>query len=206
MESIEYLKYIVNEIHTVIVATVDGEGLPVTVAIDMMDFDDNNLYFLTAKGKGFYDRLKNTEFLAFTGVKGEDTLSRVAVSIRGKVREIGYDKISELLEKNRYMYEIYPTDESRRALTAFQIYEGIGEWFDLSKKPIERFCFSFGTENNRTGGYFIADRCIGCDKCVKVCPQNCIVTVNIPYTIEQNHCLHCGSCLTACPVGAVERR
>ena len=32
-----YLRYIVNEIHTTIVATVDDEGLPVTAAIDMMD-------------------------------------------------------------------------------------------------------------------------------------------------------------------------
>ena len=32
-----YLHYIVNEIHTTIVATVDDEGLPVTAAIDMMD-------------------------------------------------------------------------------------------------------------------------------------------------------------------------
>ena len=31
------------------------------------------------------------------------------------------------------MYEIYPTEESRRALTVFKICEGRGEWFDLSK-------------------------------------------------------------------------
>ena len=29
-----YFRYIVNEIHTTIVATVDDEGLPVTAAID----------------------------------------------------------------------------------------------------------------------------------------------------------------------------
>ena len=52
-----YFRYLVNEIHTTIVATVDDEGLPVTAAIDMMDCDENSLYFLTAKGKGFYDRL-----------------------------------------------------------------------------------------------------------------------------------------------------
>ena len=57
-----------------------------------MDADDNSLYFLTAKGKTFYDRLKDQGFLAFTGMKGEDTLSRVAVSVRGKVRELGYKK------------------------------------------------------------------------------------------------------------------
>ena len=51
METKEYLKYIVEEIHTTIVATVDDEGLPVTAAIDMMDYDNDSLYFLTAKGK-----------------------------------------------------------------------------------------------------------------------------------------------------------
>ncbi len=51
MKTVDYLSYIVNEIHTTIVATVDDEGLPVTAAIDMMDCDDNSLYFLTAKGK-----------------------------------------------------------------------------------------------------------------------------------------------------------
>ena len=58
MEAKDYLAYIVNEIHTTIVATVDDEGLPVTAAIDMMDSDESSLYFLTAKGKGFYNRLK----------------------------------------------------------------------------------------------------------------------------------------------------
>ena len=56
METKEYLDYIANEIHRTIVATVDDEGLPVTAAIDMMDSDEKSLYFLTAKGKGFYDR------------------------------------------------------------------------------------------------------------------------------------------------------
>ena len=55
---------VATEIHTVIVATVDDDGLPVTSAIDMMDADEGGLYFLTAKGKGFYDRLKKREFLA----------------------------------------------------------------------------------------------------------------------------------------------
>ena len=96
METKEYLDIIANEIHRTIVATVDDEGLPVTAAIDMMDSDENSLYFLTAKGKGFYDRLKKREFLALTAMKGEDTMSSVAVSIRGKVRELGYDKIPEM--------------------------------------------------------------------------------------------------------------
>ena len=69
-----YLKYLVKEIHTTVVATVDDAGLPVTAAIDMMDYDDGGLYFLTAKGKGFYDRLKKRGILALTGTKGTDTI------------------------------------------------------------------------------------------------------------------------------------
>ena len=167
METKDYLNYIVHEIHRTIVATVDDEGLPVTAAIDMMDCDDDSLYFLTAKGKGFYDRLIKRGYLAFTAMKGEDTMSSVAVSIRGKVRELGYDRIPELFEKNPYMHQIYPTEESMKALTVFQIYEGSGEWFDLSKKPIERASFTFGGSEKKTEGYFITDSCIGCGSCDK---------------------------------------
>ena len=206
-----YLRYIVNEIHTTIVATVDDEGLPVTAAIDMMDADENGLYFLTARGKSFYDRLKKRGFLALTALKGEDTMTNVAVSVRGKVRELGYDRIPELFNKNPYMHTIYPTEESMKALTVFQIYEGSGEWFDLSKKPIERASFTFGSEKAEQAaknpeGYYITDTCIGCGSCAAVCPQSCIITDSVPHVIEQEHCLHCGNCLEACQVGAVERR
>lgn len=206
METKDYLNYVVHEIHRTIVATVDDEGLPVTAAIDMMDCDDNSLYFLTAKGKGIYDRLIRRQFLAFTAMKGEDTMSTVAVSIRGKVRELGYDRIPELFDKNPYMHQIYPTEESMKALTVFQIYEGSGEWFDLSRKPIERASFTFSGADKKAEGYFITDSCIGCGSCVAVCPQDCIRQDSIPLRIEQEHCLHCGNCMTACPVGAVVRR
>ena len=206
MTAKDYLDYLVREIHTTIVATVDDEGLPVTAAIDMMDCDENGLYFLTAKGKSFYDRLVKRGFLALTAIKGEDTMSSVAVSVRGKVRELGYDRIPELFEKNPYMHEIYPTEESMHALTVFQIYEGTGEWFDLSKKPIERDSFTFGNAQKKEEGYFITDACIGCGNCAAVCPQQCIDTTDNPHVIRQENCLHCGNCMTVCPVGAVVRR
>ena len=206
METKDYFSFLVNEIHTTVVATVDEECLPVTAAIDMMDYDENSLYFLTAKGKGFYDRLVKQGFLAFTALKGEDMMSSVALSVCGRVRELGYDKIPELFEKNPYMHEIYPTEESMHALTVFQIYEGTGEWFDLREKPIERASFSFGNAEKKLEGYFITDACMGCGSCAAVCPQNCIIMDGIPYVIEQEHCLHCGNCFEACPVGAVERR
>lgn len=108
MQTKDYLQYIATKIHSTVFATVDGEGRPVTCAIDIMDWDETGLYFLTAKGKNFYDRLKANENIAFTAMKGEDTLSCVAVSVQGKAKEIGPEKLSDLFRKNSYMEKIYP--------------------------------------------------------------------------------------------------
>lgn len=102
MDVREYFDFIVNRVHTVVLATVDAAGRPVTCAADMMDYDENGLYFLTAKGKQFYARLKGSEQIAFTAMKGKDTLSCTAVSVQGKAEEIGTDKLTELFRKNPY--------------------------------------------------------------------------------------------------------
>lgn len=205
MTAADFLSYIQNEIHTTVVATVDDNGLPITCAIDMMDADSNGLYFLTAKGKGFYDRLKKRNYLALTGIKGEDTMHCVAVSVRGKVKELGSDRLPCLFEKNPYMYEIYPTAESQKALTVFQLYEGNGEWFDLSRKPIERASFTFGGVEEKREGYLITSACSGCRACEAVCPQSCIDFTGMPAVIQQKNCLHCGNCMKVCPQNAIIR-
>ena len=192
------LAFLEKEIHSVIMATVDDLGLPVTCAVDIMDSDDNGLYFLTAKGKGFYHRLVKQGCVALTGIKGSDTMSCIAVSVRGKVEEIGNKRLDRLLNKNPYMLEIYPTEQSREALTVFRLYEGGGEWFDLSKKPIERLAFSVGGTNLTAHGYVITERCIGCGMCGNVCPQNCIDFEKTPAVIIKEHCLHCGNCFSVC--------
>ena len=95
---------------------------------------------------------------------------------------------------------------SRSALTVFKIYEGSGEYFDLSKKPIERAEFAFGGASEQHGGYFVTDRCIGCRLCYSKCLQKCIDITRKPAVIAQEHCLHCGSCFEICPARAIERR
>ena len=203
MTAKDYLEYIVEQIHSTVVATVDEDGLPVTCVIDMMYDDENGLYFLTARGKSFYKRLKDKGFIALSGKNGEDTMSCVAVSVRGKVKEIGSDMLDFLFEKNPYMFEIYPTEDSRKALTVFQLYEGSGEWFDLSKKPIERDSFSFGGAENKASGYFVTETCIGCGACLNDCPQSCIDMTDGKAVIREQNCLYCGNCAAICPVGAV---
>lgn len=199
------LSFLTNEIHTVVASTIDDAGLPVTCAIDMMDSDENSLYFLTARGKGFYHRLKRQKFIALTGVKGRDTMSSVAVSVRGSVEEAGDIVLSHLLEKNPYMLEIYPTAESRKALSAFRIYDGSGEFFDLSVKPIVRKFFGFGSCISESDVMEISDSCTDCGLCLAACPQQCIDSGTVPFRIRSENCLMCGRCIEICPQKAVSK-
>lgn len=130
-------------------------------------------------------------------------MSCVAVSVRGKVEESGNEMLSLLFEKNSYVNEIYPTEQSRTALAVFRIYGGTGEWFDLSKKPVERAGFSFGGAAVTNEGYFVSDDCIGCKLCYSKCPQKCIDISAKPAVIKQENCLHCGNCFEICPVRAI---
>lgn len=70
MTAKDYLAFIVEQIHSTVVATVDSDGLPVTCVIDMMYANDNGLYFLTAKGKNFYRRLKDKGYPCLIRQKG----------------------------------------------------------------------------------------------------------------------------------------
>ena len=91
-------------------------------------------------------------------------------------------------------------------MTGFQIYEGSGEWFDLSKKPVERASFSFGGINIPKNGYEIGEKCIGCGKCANVCPAKAIKMKNKLPKIDRSACIHCFCCQEFCPKGAMKVR
>ena len=192
-----YLAFLQKEIHSAAFATIAADGRPQVRIIDIMLSDEHSLYFLTANGKEFYRQLIEQQFVAVTGVKDQK-----AVSLRGKVRIADPVLLDEMFEQNPYMKEIYPKD-TRKALEAFQIYEGEGEFFDLTCKPVFREVFTLSGDAAHTLSYHITDACIGCGRCIAVCPQSCISSDIVPYRIAAEHCLHCGACKKACPSDAV---
>ena len=206
MNTVDVFRFLQKNIHTVVMATVNEYGLPETRVIDVMLYDNEGIYFLTAKGKRFYDSLIKNNYIAVSGFKGNDTLSSVAISVCGYVTELGDKLLDRIFTENPYMNEIYPTIQSRQALTVFKLCSGTGEYFDLSKKPIERYSFSFGNTESIQHGYFINNNCIACGKCADVCPQNCITVDEQQAVINSKNCLHCGNCLNICPANAVERK
>lgn len=189
-----YLEILVEKIHSCTVATIGYDGHPVTRIIDMMYYDDGGIYFLTAKGKQFYHQLMEQKFIAVSATK-----DKISVSIRGKVENIGYQNLDIMFEKNPYMKEIYPGN-TREALEVFCIYEGQGEYFDISvPSHIVRDAFAIGKKMVKRVGYYVHEGCIGCRLCYSVCPQKCIDIQSVPAVIDQNRCLHCGRCMETCP-------
>ena len=197
----DYLKLLVEDIHSTTVATIGADGHPQTRVIDMMLWDDCGIYFLTARGKAFYTQLMEQGFIALSA-----TRDKVSVSLRGKIKNIGSEKLDAIFEKNTYMQSIYPGD-TRAALEVFCLYEAEGEYFDISDPAhVTRDSIVIGHAQTPWAGYFAGKGCIGCKLCYSVCPQKCIDISCKPVVIDQHRCLHCGRCAEICPKQAIEKR
>ena len=200
MSDTRYLQILVDEIHSTTVATIGSDGHPQTRVIDMMLYDDNGVYFLTAKGMAFYDQLMEQLYVALSATK-----DKKAISLRGKIENIGSEKLNEIFDKNTYMQKNYP-GETRTALEVFRIYEAQGEYFDISvPSHIVRDSIQIGNPDMQQSGYWVGKDCIGCKLCYSVCPQKCIEISSSPVVINQNHCLHCGRCAEICPKQTIKK-
>ena len=115
MTKTDYLKLLVDEIHSTTVATIGADGHPQTRIIDMMYYDKEGIYFLTAKGKEFDAQLMEQQYVAISATK-----EKIAISLRGKVQNIGKKNLDIMFEKNPYMKEIYP-GVTREVLEVFRL-------------------------------------------------------------------------------------
>lgn len=194
----EYLDKL-REIKSVSFATVDDDGNPQVRIIDIMLVEKNRIYFLTARGKEFYNQLLKTEKVAIVGM----TKDYEAIRINGIIEHVDKQWVDKMFDANPVMNDVYPGD-SRSILEAFCIINGYGESFNLGNSPIARKLFSLGTKVI-FHGYEINESCIECDHCRNICPQQCI-DKGSPYYIRKENCLHCGLCYEECPVSAIVRK
>ncbi|MDU2197743.1 MAG: 4Fe-4S binding protein [Peptostreptococcaceae bacterium] len=192
---------LLREIKDVAFATVDKNGNPQVRIIDVMIVENETLYFVTARGKNFHSQLLESGKVAITGL----TKKYESIRIMGKAYLVEEQKeyLDRVFEENPVMNSVYPKD-SRYILDVFAIEEGEIEYFDLSKSPIYRESFSLNNTKLTEKGFYISDACIGCGKCKKNCPQQCITKCK-PYFINQKNCLHCGLCYEDCPVKAITK-
>lgn len=193
---------ILREIKDVSFATADRHGRPQIRIIDIMLAEEDKVYFLTARGKDFYQELMERPHVAVCAMTKDFEMIR----LNGEVVKLEEQKywIDRMFEENPTMNDVYPAG-SRYVLEPFCICRGNVEYFNLGCSPIQRQSFSFGDAEREDKGFVITDACIGCGQCMEKCPQNCIIEGS-PCKIVQEHCLHCGLCREVCPVDAVKKK
>ena len=66
------------------------------------------------------------------------------IRIEGKVRQVGKDRLQELLANNPYVEQVYPDDDIRQGMQVFHLYEGEGFYHSMSQG--HKYVFSIGHE------------------------------------------------------------
>lgn len=185
-------------------ATVDKYGKPQIRNISAIHYEQQSIYFFTARGKAFCEELLsdgNVQILGYTKYKEMIRLSAKAEKVPDHEQKKWMDII---FEEQPYLSNVYPGN-TREIGIVFRIENAEIEYFNLGVNPIFRESYIIGNAGITEKGYYISQDCIGCGICAKNCPQRCIASGR-PYQIMQEHCLHCGNCFEKCPVGAVKRK
>ena len=185
-------------------ATVDSSGDPQVRNISAIHYEPDAIYFFTARGKDFCKELLDTEkvqVLGYTMYKEMIRLTGVVKPAPSSEQEKWKDVI---FMEQPYLANVYPGD-TRNIGIIFCIRDMTIEYFNLGVNPIFRENYVIGNAEIVPQGYFITEDCIGCGKCVNVCPQRAIEKGK-PSVIHQEHCLHCGNCFENCPVSAIKHR
>lgn len=185
-------------------ATVDETGTPQVRCISAVHYEEDSFYFFTARGKNVAKELLadgRVQILVYTRFKEMIRLSAKAYPIAESQQKAAIDTI---FAEQPYLENVYP-DEKRYIGICFAVKDAEIEYFNLGVCPIFRETYTIGNGIAKLKEYRITKCCIGCGKCQKVCPQNCINLAENRAVIQPNHCLHCGACFENCPVGVVER-
>lgn len=185
-------------------ATVDSSGSPQVRNISAIHYEPDAIYFFTARGKDFCKELLGTEKVQVLGY----TMYKEMIRLSGSVKPAPADEqrkwMDVIFSEQPYLSNVYPGD-TREIGIIFCIRDMTIEYFNLGVNPIFRESYTIGSGEIIPKGYEITDACIGCGKCVKVCPQSAI-DKGKPSFIHQEHCLHCGNCFENCPVSAIQHR
>lgn len=204
-----YCLELLCQIRDVSFATVTEEGLPAVRIIDVMAVDDGKLYFLTARGKAFYDDLAASPYVAIVGMTTDFRMVRLEGRAEHPIDAAEQRCLVDwIFELNPDMGTLYEGD-ARYVLEVFYVECGTGEYYDLGQKPVVRVPYAIGEDGSKAPGarFRITKQCTGCATCAHACPQHCIKpTENASYTITQSACLSCGYCMEICPVNAIEKQ
>ena len=93
------------------------------------------------------------------------------------------------------------TDLNRCPPGADATIEALAVLLNRPRKPLDPRC---GSETGRRRAVIDEEHCIGCRKCIDVCPVDAIVGARrLMHTVIARECSGCELCLVACPVNCI---
>lgn len=140
MELQDYMKILEN-IGAAVFATVDSDGKPHTRFANIGVANENGIFFMTKPGNEFYTQLKDNENVSISGMSNDENGIQ-AITVEGKVREVDQSYLEDILKDNPYVKDVYPDEEDRKSVVAFQVYEGSGFYMNLKAHTNGTFEFS----------------------------------------------------------------
>lgn len=142
----DFLDFIVDQIHNVVVSTADSKGDPQAQICDFMFNRDGKLYIGTSKKNPFYQALmENNNKVVVSGYKGEDTMSSYGFSLKGTIADIGQKYQEEFFAKNPYLSQAFLNDleTEKKNMRCLEITPKSASFIDYRKQPIFLRHFSF---------------------------------------------------------------
>ena len=118
MEVNEILR-ILEEMNVAVVATADENNHP-------------HARLMTSPKTNFYKQLQKNQKVAITAMKSEDYLIQV-IRIEGVVKEIGRERLEEVLKDNPFVKDVYPNEEDIAGVQVFHLYDGKGFYHSLTQ-------------------------------------------------------------------------
>ncbi|GFZ27479.1 pyridoxamine 5'-phosphate oxidase family protein [Lactobacillus corticis] len=141
----DFLRLFADSFQSVVFATVDRQGNPITNVADIELAEQGRLYFATTYEKPFYHRLKEHPRISITALKGEETMDSVGVSLVGEVEEADLAVLDRIFASHPEMATISGENHSERRelLRPFAIKPISGSVYDLRQHPIFQKSFKF---------------------------------------------------------------
>ncbi|MGX7144136.1 pyridoxamine 5'-phosphate oxidase family protein [Facklamia languida] len=141
MELQEAMQILKEDMKVAVFATVDAQGHPHARHAHIGVANEQGVFFMTSPKTKFYQQLKDNPYVAISALSEKDYLIQV-IRIEGEVRELGKEKLAELLAGNPYVDQVYPSLEDQAGIHVFQVFQG--ELFYRSLTQGHQYTFKFG--------------------------------------------------------------
>lgn len=143
MELNDIMQVLQEQMGVAVFATVDEQNKPHARHAHIGVANESGVFFMTHPKTDFYKQLQHNPNVAITAMSEEGYLVQV-IRIEGQIREVGRDRLEEILKDNPYVKHVYPDEKERQGAQVFQMYKGEGFYHSLTQG--HRYVFSFDAE------------------------------------------------------------